>query len=354
MRIQHIGYRIKGFYQVARLGSLGDMIPQEAHERLKVLQFFEKHRLPATQDAFGVSRRTLYRWKAALKAARGNPAALAAKSSSPKRRRTPNWPAALVAEIRRLRIVHPNLGKQRLQVLLAPHCEQHRIALPSASTIGRIIAKAPDKMRHAPARLDARGRPKAIKRIFKRRKPKDLAGKPFELIACDTIERIKDGLHRYIVTFLDPKSRFAFALATSTKNSRKTAAALHSLHHLLPISPRFMLSDNGSESLGAFENTLKAQGITHFFTYPKSPRMNALVERFNRTIQESLVDYHEDLLFTDLDAFNQKLADWLVTYNTVLPHHSLDLQSPLCYLLHHQPECQRWWTNTQVLTSPSS
>jgi transposase InsO family protein len=50
--------------------------------------------------------------------------------------------------------------------------------------------------------------------------------------------------------------------------------------------------------------------------------MNAHVERFNRTIQESFVDYHEDLLFTDLDRFNQKLADWLVIYNAERPHHS--------------------------------
>lgn len=37
--------------------------------------------------------------------------------------------------------------------------------------------------------------------------------------------------------------------------------------------------------------------------------MNAHAERFNHTIQESFVDYHEELLFTDLVLFNQKLAD---------------------------------------------
>ena len=31
--------------------------------------------------------------------------------------------------------------------------------------------------------------------------------------------------------------------------------------------------------------------------------MNAHNERFNRTIQEQFVDYHEDLLFTDLEGF---------------------------------------------------
>ena len=88
--------------------------------------------------------------------------------------------------------------------------------------------------------------------------------------------------------------------------------------------------------------------------------MNAHVERFNRTIQEQFVEYHEDLLFDDLAAFNRKLADWLPAYNTVLPHHSLARQSPVQFLIQHQPECQRWWTHTStglssfsMLISPS-
>ena len=51
--------------------------------------------------------------------------------------------------------------------------------------------------------------------------------------------------------------------------------------------------------------------------------MNAHAERFNRTLQETFVDYHEELLLDDLAAFNRKLADWLLAYNTVLPHHCL-------------------------------
>lgn len=31
------------------------------------------------------------------------------------------------------------------------------------------------------------------------------------------------------------------------------------------------------------------------------------------------MDDHEDLLFTDLNLFNQKLADWLLFYNTQDP-----------------------------------
>jgi len=60
MQVQHIGYRIRGFYRVAALGYLWDMTPKDAQRRFEILRFFNKHGLAATRDAFGVSRRTLY------------------------------------------------------------------------------------------------------------------------------------------------------------------------------------------------------------------------------------------------------------------------------------------------------
>ncbi len=58
-----------------------------------------------------------------------------------------------------------------------------------------------------------------------------------------------------------------------------------------------------------------------------------MCERFKRTvpesIQEQLVDFHEDLLFTDLELFNEKLVDWLIQYNGVRPHKGLGLQTPV-------------------------
>ena len=76
--------------------------------------------------------------------------------------------------------------------------------------------------------------------------------------------------------------------------------------------------------------------------------MNAHAERFNRTLQESFVDDHEDLLFTDLALFNRTPAEWLVFTNTERPHQGLDQQSPRSFLFHHQPECQRWGTCTDA------
>lgn len=64
--------------------------------------------------------------------------------------------------------------------------------------------------------------------------------------------------------------------------------------------------------------------------------MNAHVERFNRTIQEDFVDYHNGLLL-DLARFNEKLVDWLVFYNSKRVHHAFNNRlSPLQYLLEYE------------------
>ena len=48
------------------------------------------------------------------------------------------------------------------------------------------------------------------------------------------------------------------------------------------------------------------------------------MEPMNRTLQESFLDYHEDLLFTDMELFNHKLAHGLVSYyHAERPEYSL-------------------------------
>lgn len=162
---------------------------------------------------------------------------------------------------------------------MQPWCQQQDIALPSASTIGRIIARDADKMRHVPARLTARGRCKPLNRNRKTRKPKGFKHQPLEVFACDTVVRIRDGLRRRLFTFIDPHSRFAIAFASASQSSRQASIALDALCELLPQPPKYLLSDNRSEFMGRFQQRLNAHGMTHWRTYPRSPKMNAHVER---------------------------------------------------------------------------
>lgn len=356
MQIQRIGYGIRGFYRIAALGHLWEMTPKDAQNRLKILTFFSKHGMAATLDAFDVSRRTLYRWKAMKTQGSDNPAALDGKSCVPHRKRQPGTSSLVVRQIRDLRRQYPNLGKAKLHVLLTPWCHEQGLPIPSASTIGRIIARATDKMRHTPHRIGPKGQQKTLRRGAQARKPKGLESPPMGLWAVDTIERARDGMRRYLMSFIDPVSRIGLAVALPTKSSANTAKALDALLQGFCIddasapTPRSIafLSDNGSEFKGCFDALLHRHQITHYWTYPRCPKMNAHNERFNRTLQEQFVDYHDDLLFTDINAFNSKLAQWIVQYNTIIPHHSLNMTPPLLYLLNKHPQCQRYWTHTKI------
>lgn len=149
---------------------------------------------------------------------------------------------------------------------------------------------------------------------------------------------------------IDPNSRIAFAVAIPSKHTKYTAKVLEALIDgvsINDIQDKFsILSDNGSEFKKEFDALLEKKQLTHYWTYPRSPKMNAHNERFNRTLQEQFVDFYEDLLFTDIDEFNKELANWLIDYNTKIPHHSLLMKSPVQYLLENNPQCHMYWTNT--------
>lgn len=105
-----------------------------------------------------------------------------------------------------------------------------------------------------------------------------------------------------------------------------------------------LLTDNGSEFALHFKDVVKEHNLTHYFTYPRSPKMNAYNERFNRTIKDMFISYNEDLLFTDINEFNRQMAKWLIDYNTVLPHTSLGYKTPIEYAIMRDKKCNMYWT----------
>ncbi len=91
-------------------------------------------------------------------------------------------------------------------------------------------------------------------------------------------------------------------------------------------------SDNGSENLGEFDKALKKEGIPHLFSYLRCPKINTHIERYNRTIQEEFIDNHLDIIH-DKKLFHQKLADYLIFYNTKRIHKSLNKKTPMQFII---------------------
>jgi len=327
------------------------MITEKARYRAKVLAFWEQHGLPATLDAFPMKRRTLFSWKKKLKDGFGKLETLNEASRMPRTKRSRSWPMQITSELKRIREEHPNLGKEKVYPLLRAFCAERNLRRPSATTIGRLIHDAgglrtfPQKVRH-----DGTVVPRKRERI--QRKPKYfIPYYPGHLVALDTIERFVHGCRRYIITFEDIHTRFSFAWATTSHASLAAKEFFDRCRVVFPVSCMYTLTDNGSEFKKYFAQELARCSVIHWRTYPRCPRMNGHLERFNRTLQEEFVDYHVGALL-DPDAFNLILMDWLVWYNTERVHCAFKNKlSPMQYLLtlpasRLPQECKNGWPYT--------
>ena len=185
------------------------------------------------------------------------------------------------------------------------------------------------------------------KKVAKARKPKGFkSAYSGHCGAFDTVERFIEGYRRYVITFTDLCSRFSLAWATKSHGSLAAKEFLHIVCELFPYPLTYVLTDNGSEFMKHFDQELRRLHKVHWHTYPKTPRMNAHAERFNRTIQEEFLLYHEELL-VDPKQFNRPLIPWLLWFNADRPHWSLNLKSPVQFLTEKHPkECKMWWPNT--------
>jgi len=86
------------------------------------------------------------------------------------------------------------------------------------------------------------------------------------------------------------------------------------------------------EFLGVFHQYLFKRKIPHWFIYPRCPKINGVVERYQRTLQEEFLEPNLDLIYHP-KLFNDKLVDYLLFYNTKRVHESLGFKSPLDYLI---------------------
>jgi len=353
MRIQCKYRGLKGFLKVYESAlRYRYMIQPKALHKARVLAFWEKHGLPATIDAFKAKRRTLFLWKKQFNQGGRIIQALNEQKTTPKKKRSRLWPEEIKNEIKRLRWEHPNLGKDKLYPPLKQFCKEHLLICPKVSTIGRLI-KDMGGLRMFPAKISFLGRIKPLKRRKVLRKPKGfMAEYPGHCVALDTIEKIVDRKRRYVISFEDLFTRFGFAWSTSSHASMAAKEFFQLCLKVFPFPIDFVLTDNGSEFAKEFTKELKRLHLTHYHTYPRTPKMNAHCERFNRTLQEEFVNYHSFDL-AEPERFNKKLMDYLVWYNTQRVHHAFKNQfSPVQYILHLKstnqlPEkCKMRWTHT--------
>jgi len=324
------------------------MITKEAKQRTKILAFWERHGTEATKEAFGVSRSTLFRWQKALKDNQGRLDALNKQSTAPRRRRIREIPKKVQDFILKERKFDSHLSKDKLSVLM----KEDKVANLSPSTVGRILNDLKKQgLLPKSTKLSYYAKSDTFReKTTKKRKKLRSNGHTSGLVKADSVVRFTNGIKRYIVTAIDKESKFAFAFAYKNHSSASATDFMQKFKSVAPVSLTHVQTDNGSEFAKHFEVFLEKNNIVHFHTYPRTPKMNAEIERFNRTLSDAFIKQNRLLLAHDIDTFNEKLMDWLLWYNTRRPHWSLGLVSPLRYIVSTLPEreSQMLWTSTTI------
>ena len=325
--------RIRGYRRYQKmLSSLRKFSRDEvAQQRLRIMEFYDRYGEQATKEAFGADRKVVSRWRKKLLQYGGALEGLVPESTRPKRSKTMTVATEIVRFIQQLRQEHPRLGKEKIKPLLDECCQSNGLKTIAESTIGKVIKRhklfyqKTGRVYHDPSIK----RPIKQKRLRVKRSPRH---EDFGHIIADTVERVTDGVKDYFYNAIDAKLKFALTLNYKRLNSKNMKDFYERFCTVYPLQIKDWQTDNGSENLGEFDKALQKADIPHLFIYPRCPKINSIIERYNRTIQEEFIENHLDIIH-DKSLFHKHLAEYMLFYLTKRIHKSLDKMTPVDYLI---------------------
>jgi putative transposase len=316
--------------EARQLASLGKQVSKAARQRLQWMLFYYFNGRDGARTCrhFGISRQTFYRWKRRFN--RHDLTTLEERSHRPRQVRQPTWTVELAERVLALRKQYPRWGKDKLVVLL-----RREDLIVSTSMVGRILANLKRRgALHEPPRAAVlrRERRKLRNRPWAVRKPKYWRiEQPGDLVEVDTKElRLRRGVILKHFSARDVVSRWDVVEVHGRATSLAAARFLDTLLDRLPFPLGALQVDGGSEFAAEFELACQQKEIPLFVLPPKSPKLNAHVERSHRTHNEEFYQVQADSV--EVPRLNQQLRRWEHIYNQVRPHQSLAYLTPLEFL----------------------
>lgn len=309
----------------------------EAKARLKWMDYYKQTKnVSLTCRHFNISRKTFHKWKKIYDPY--NLATLESKDKAPKNKRHREISSEQEMHVVELRKQHIRYGKEKLAIR---YKETYGETI-SAWKIQKTIEKY--RLYYHPKRTEAirkkRARSQNKKRITQL-KQKKISG---FLLQVDTVVIHWNNVKRYIVTGIDKYSKIAFARMYEKHSSYNSRDFLYRLNYLLDGKIENVQTDNGSEFLKHFDQACNKLKIPHYFSRNHTPKDNAVLERFNRTLQEEFVNQGNFDLNTE--RFNRTMTEWLIEYNFRRPHQSLGYIAPINFQVKHLKVLPMYPSNT--------
>ncbi|MGI0058894.1 MAG: integrase core domain-containing protein [Nitrosotalea sp.] len=300
-------------------------ISDVAQFRIHVINHYYKYGLHPTLDAFKIKKSTFYDWKTQYEANGKRIISLVPKKTRPKHVRGMETDWRLIDFIKEMRKDHGNIGKGMLKPFVDAYAKELGIKTLAESTIGKVI-----KRRHLTfeIRVYSQKQKNKFKKLRTRKSPKVTS--PGFIQMDSIVVHINFEKHLFM-SVIDIYTKFAQVTYVKNLLSSTAREVFKRFQRETPTIIRKVQTDNGSEFLKSFHQYLEEQKISHQFIYPRMPKVNAYVERFNRTIQEEFI-LRSDEIYYDLEAFEKKLTDYLYWYNYQRPHSSLKYMSPMTFI----------------------
>jgi transposase InsO family protein len=165
------------------------------------------------------------------------------------------------------------------------------------------------------------------------------------LLHFDTIELHWNGLKRYIITMIDDFTKLAFARMYTTKSSASASDFLLRVLFLLDGKVTITHQDNGSEFENLFKELCQDKKIQMYHSRPRTPKDNPALERFNQTLK---YEWLYDGNFTpDVNLFNARLAKFVIEYNFIRPHETLNYLTPIEFAVKYKQLSEMYPSRTK-------